>query len=385
MAAIDRTYNIDDIARLARRRIPAGLYEFIDRGAEDEVTAAANEASLKRTLIRQRVGIDVSGRDVSTTLFGTRIAMPLGVGVTGLVGMLAYRGEQQIARAAAAAGVPYTLGSSNFAGMEDIREICGDLLWRQLYPLKQPFMDHQIDKARQVGVRVLVITMDSAINGNREYMFRNGFMPGMTNASTWRQIATRPGWLFGTIGRYMMNGGFPELADMPDGHRIFFGKDNTYASVPVDTFSWDRLREIRRAWQDVLVVKGISTPEDARTAADCGVDGIIVSNHGGRSLDGCIPSFGALPAVVDAVAPKVTVMVDGSFRRGADILKAIAAGASAVMIGRATTFGLAAAGEAGVARALTILHAETHRALALMGCTRVGQLSRDMLQFPGQA
>lgn len=382
MAGLDHIYNIEDLARLARRRIPRGLFEFIDRGAEDEVTTRANEACLKDTFLRQRVGVDVSQRDLSVSLFGVRQRMPIGVGVTGLVGMLAYRGEFQIAQAAAAAGVPYTLGNANFASLSEVKAICGDLLWRQLYPLQKPIMDHHIHVAKEAGVRVLVITMDSAMNGNREYMYRNGFAPRMMNSETWRQMLLSPRWLAGTVLRYQLNGGLPEIADLPEGQRAFFGKNASFASAPVATFSWGSLRELRQTWQDVLVVKGISTAEDARTAADLGVDGIIVSNHGGRSLDGCIPSFGALPQIVDAVAPKVTVMVDGGFKRGADVLKGIAAGASCVWVGRATTYGLAAAGQAGVARALSILESEFSRTMAQMGCTEVDQLNRDMLQFP---
>ena len=382
MSVLDKAYNIDDIARIARRRLPKGLYEFIDRGAEDEVTTRENERAIKRTLIRQRVGIDVSQRDISTTLFGVKQSMPLGVGVTGLVGMLAYEGEYKIARAAAAAGVPYTLGNSNFAELAKCKEICGDLLWRQLYPLRQEIMNHYVAQAKEVRVRVIVVTMDSAINGNREYLFRSGFMPGMTNGTTYLQMLQTPRWFFSTIMRYMATGGFPHFRDMPDGHQVFFGKRNTMASLPVPSFSWERLRELRRNWQDVLVVKGISTPQDAATAVSCGVDGLIVSNHGGRSLDGCVSSFGALPGVVDAVNGRATVMVDGSFKRGADILKAVAAGAAAVMVGRATTFGLAAGGQAGVARSLAILSAEMSRALGLMGCTHLGELNRDLLEFP---
>jgi len=379
---LDRAYNIDDLAKIAKRRLPTGLYEFIDRGAEDEITVRENEESIKRTLFRQRVGVDVTTRDTSTAVFGVKQSMPIGVGVTGLVGMLSYQGEYRIARAAAAAGVPYTLGNSNFASLAKVKEICGDLLWRQLYPLQQQIMDHQIAVAKEVGVKVLVITMDSPVNGNREYMWRSGFMQRTINSTAMRQMLMAPHWLFTTILPYMLRGGLPQVPDMPEGHRIFFGKRKTLASMPVASFDWECLKALRRGWQDVLVVKGISTVEDAMIASSCGVDGIIVSNHGGRSLDGCVPSFGALAPIVDAVAPKVTVMVDGGFKRGADVLKAIAAGASCVMVGRATTFGLAAGGEQGVTKALEILGMETSRALAMLGCTRIDQLSRDLLQFP---
>jgi (S)-mandelate dehydrogenase len=380
MAAIDKAYNIDDLARIAKRRLPRGLYEFIDRGAEDEVTMRANIDSIKRVFFRQRVGNDVSVRDISTTLFGVKQSMPLAIGVTGLTGMLAYEGEYKLARAAAAAGVPYTFGNTNFAPISAIKQICGDLLWRQTYPLKnRAAMDHVLQTTRDAGVRVLVLTMDSPLAGTREYMYRNGFQPGMTNARTYRDILMAPNWMFGTLLRYMVHGGLPQIADLPEGHRVFFGKGNTGAAFPADDFSWDDVRELRRNWQDVLVLKGLSTAEDARIAMNLGVDGIIVSNHGGRSLDGCIPSFAALPAIVDAVAPKVTVMVDGGFKRGADILKAVAVGASSVMVGRATVFGLAAGGQAGVARALSLLGQETSRALAMIGCTALSQVDRSML------
>jgi len=380
MAAIDKSYNIDDLARIAKRRLPRGLYEFIDRGAEDEVTMRANIDSIKRVFFRQRVGNDVSVRDTSTTLFGVKQSMPLAIGVTGLTGMLAYEGEYKVARAAAAAGVPYTFGNTNFAPISSIKQICGDLLWRQTYPLKnRAAMDHVLQTTRDAGVRVLVLTMDSPLAGNREYMYRNGFQPGMTNARTYRDILMAPHWMFGTLLRYIVNGGLPEIADLPEGHRVFFGKRNTGAAFPADDFSWDDVRDLRRNWQDILVLKGLSTVEDAQIATNLGVDGIIVSNHGGRSLDGCIPSFVALPAIVDAVAPKVTVMVDGGFKRGADILKAIAVGASSVMVGRATVFGLAAGGQAGVSRALSLLGQETSRALAMIGCTSLSQVDRSML------
>jgi len=372
--------NIDDLAAIAKRRLPAGLYEFIDRGAEDEVTMRENAASIKRVFIRQRVGVDVSKRDVSTTVFGVRQSMPLAIGVTGLSGMLAYDGERSLARAAAAARVPYTIGTSNFASLADLKPICGDLLWRQIYPPKRrELMDHHLAVTRAAGVRVIVVTMDSAVAGNREYMRRNGFMPGFTNARTWREVMAAPHWMFGTWFRYMLDGGLPQIADMPEGERQFFKNPTPHAHA--EGFTWDDVRELRRKWSDVLVLKGISAVEDARTAADCGVDGLIVSNHGGRSLDGCVPSMAALPRIVDAVAPKVTVMVDGGFKRGSDILKAIAMGASSVMIGRATVFGLAAGGEAGVARALEIFREELRRALALVGRRNLAELSRDDLEF----
>jgi len=375
MNAMARACNIDDLAALARRRLPLGLYEYLDRGAEDEITLRENGDSIKRVLLRQRVGTDVSQRDISTRLFGIRLSMPVGIAVTGLAGLLAFEGEHSLARAAARAGIPFTLGTSNFASVAEIQAICGDLLWRQVYPAKdRDVLRHQVSTARRAGVKVLIVTMDSPVLGNREYLRRGGWMPGALSMRAKLQILKSPRYCFGTLLRYALRGGFPEMAHMPAGKTRFL--DGTFAQT-ADDFTWDEVRTLRQQWKDVLVLKGLSTAEDARIAADCGVDGIIVSNHGGRSLDGCVPSMGALAAIVDAVGTKVTVLVDGGFKRGADVLKALAIGASGVMVGRATLYGLAAGGEAGVDRALQIFSEEIHRALALIGCRHLAELGRE--------
>ncbi len=381
MTNVHRAYNIGDLARIAKRKLPEGLYEFIDRGAEDEVTLRENRESIKRVFFRQRVGVDVSQRDFSTTLFGVKQSMPLGIGATGLASLLAYDGERQLARAAAKAGVPFTIGTSNFTAQADLKEICGDLLWRLVYPpADRRLLDHHVGMSRELGIKVLQVTMDSPVMGNREYIARSGFSPHQTNWRTLWQVLGAPHWLFGTLLPYMLKGGFPEIADMPEGERKFWGGTFSWANIAQD-WTWEDMCQLRRKWDGALVAKGISTAEDARLAADCGVDGIIVSNHGGRSLDGCVPSFGALAEIVDAVAPKVTVIVDGGFTRGADVLKAIAMGASGVMVGRATLYGLVAGGEAGVSRALSIFRDEIDRALALVGCRDLSELGRAHLQL----
>ena len=381
MSKLAHARNIEDLAALARSRLPRGLYDYIERGAEDEVTLRENAASIKRVLIRQRVGVDVSRRDFSTTLFGVKQTMPLGIAVTGLGALISYDGERSLARAAAAAGIPFTIGTSNFTAQADLKAICGDLLWRQICPPKRrDLLDHHLAMARAAGIRVLVVTMDSPVVGNREYMQRNGFVPGAFTLGAIAQMLAAPHWCFGTLLRYLLKGGLPEFSDMPEGERRFLGGTYSWAGT-ADDFTWDDVRKLRRAWDDVLVLKGVTTAEDARIAAQCGVDGIIVSNHGGRSLDGQTAAMQTLPEVVDAVAPKVTVLVDGGFTRGVDVLKAIAMGASAVMVGRATLYGLAAAGEAGVARALGIFREEIDRALALIGCRTLAELDRDRLSW----
>jgi isopentenyl diphosphate isomerase/L-lactate dehydrogenase-like FMN-dependent dehydrogenase len=377
-----RAHNIDDLAAMARRRLPSGIFDYIDRGAEDEVTLRENADSIKRVFLRPRVAVDVSRRDTSATIFGVRQSMPLGIAATGLASLVSYDGERQLARAAAAAGIPYTIGTSNFTAQADLKGICGDLLWRLIYPPKRrELLDHHLGVTREAGVKVLLVTLDSPVVGNREYLRRSGFQPNAMSIKAYLQMLMAPHWVFGTLLRYLMGGGLPEFADMPQGERRFLGGSFSWSNT-ADDFTWDDIRALRRNWKDVLVLKGLSTAEDAREAANCGVDGIIVSNHGGRSLDGCVPSFEALPEIVDAVAPKVTVLVDGGFRRGADVLKAIAAGAAGVMVGRAPLFGLAAAGEAGVARALDIFKEEISRAMALVGCNRLSELGRQHLQGP---
>lgn len=385
MARIDQALNVADLERIARRRLPRGLFDFIDRGAEEERTLRANADAIAQVFIRQRVGVDVAARDLSTTVFGTKVSMPVGIAVTGLGGLIHYRGEHALAAAAAGAGVPFTIGSSNFTAQADLLPICGDLLWRQMYPLAdRSLIDHHIGLSSELGVKVLQVTLDSPVMGNREYMRRSGWGPGIMHAGTWADMLGAPHWLIGTLLRYLFSGGLPDIADMPKGQRRFWGGTHSYA-VAAQDFTWQDLKDIRRRWPGVLVAKGISTAEDARLARDCGVDGIIVSNHGGRSLDGCVPSFGALREVVDAVAPQVEVVVDGGFRRGADIVKALAMGARMVMVGRASLFGLAAGGQAGASRALEILRAELDRALALTGCRTPHELTRDHLHLQERA
>ncbi|MBU6269278.1 MAG: alpha-hydroxy-acid oxidizing protein [Sphingomonadales bacterium] len=371
--------NIDDLAAAARRRLPRGLHAFVTRGAEDEVTLRENRASIDRVLLRQRVGVDVAQRDISTTVFGQKLAMPLGIAVTGLACLLRHDGERKLARAAAAAGVPFTIGSSNFTAQADLLPIAGSLLWRQLYPLASDrLFQHQIGLSRDLGITVLQVTMDSPVIGNREYIRRSGWMPGALHAGTLLDMVRAPHWLFGTLLPYLLSGGLPEIGDMPAGERKFWGGTHEFAQASPQ-FDWEALATLRRQWDGVLVAKGISTAQDARRAAACGVDGVIVSNHGGRSLDGAVGSFAALPEVVDAVAPKVTVIVDGGFRRGSDVVKALAMGAGMVMVGRATLLALAAFGEPGVARALAIFRDEIDRTLALVGARSIAELGRDRL------
>lgn len=379
-------YNIHDLERMARKRLPRGLFEFISRGAEDETTLRDNLASVKQITLRQRVGVDVSGRDLSIELFGKRQSLPIVVGVTGLSGMVAFRGEVEIARAALRADIPYTVGSTSFTPLCDLPDERRDRLWVQIYPTKRrDVFDYQVSKASEAGAEILVITMDSAVASNREYMRHNGFnVPIRPSARTVFDTLLHPAWLFGTYFQYWRDG-MPRFANLPPGHGQLFKRDADVSGLEFgDDFSWSDVKDLRARWPGTLVLKGVSTAEDARIAADMGVDGLIVSNHGGRSLDGCVASITALPEVVDAVGARITVMVDGGFLRGTDIVKALAIGARAVMVGRGTLYGLAAGGRAGATRALTIYRDEISRALGLVGCRTIADLTRDHVRLPGE-
>jgi (S)-mandelate dehydrogenase len=369
---------------MARKRLPRGLFEFISRGAEDEATLRENLASIKRVALRQRVGVDVSHRDLSIELFGSRQSLPIVVGVTGLSGMVAFRGEVEMARAALGADVPYTVGSSNFTALCDLPAERRDRLWCQVYPTRRrDVFDYQVSNAAESGAQVLVITMDSAVAPNREYMRRNGFsVPLKLSIRTIIDASLHPRWLIGTYLRYRRFG-MPRFANLPPGHGQLFKRDGDTSGLTFgDDFTWNDVRALRDRWRGSLVLKGISTAEDACIAADIGVDGLIVSNHGGRSLDGCVASMTALPGVVDAVGQRLVVMVDGGFLRGADIVKALAVGARAVMVGRGALYGLASAGRAGAARALAIYRDEISRAMGLVGSPTVGGLTREHVCLP---
>lgn len=385
MANLLSALNIHDLEKMARRRLPKGLFEFMNRGAEDEVTLRRNLSELKRISLRQRVGIDVSTRDPAITLMGVRQAMPVVVGITGISGIFRYGGEVDIAEAAAAADIPFTLGSMNFTAYASLPDKLRKYLWCQVYPAHDRSVYwHQIDLARNAGAGVLVVTMDSAASPNREYLKRGGYaVPFKTSVRAVRDALMRPHWLLGTYLRFWWEG-FPALGNLP-GKVSMFDPPSMGGMRTADHFTWADVEETRRRWPGKLVLKGLSTGEDARVAAECGANGVVVSNHGGRSLDGCVASIEALPEVVDAAGERLSVMVDGGFLRGSDIVKALAIGAKAVMVGRGTLYGMVAGGQAGAAHALQIYREEITRALGLTGVTKVEQLNRNFVRMPDQS
>ncbi len=378
-------FNIDDLREAARRILPRGVFEYVDRGTEDELAVRNNRLAFERIALKPRVLQDVSQRSMATELFGVASAMPLAIAPTGAAGLLCYLGEVQIARAAAKAGIPFTLSTYSINSMEQVAQEAGGRLWFQLYMWPDRNMSHQlVQRAKSAGYEALVVTVDTVAAPNREYNQRNGFaLPFVLNRRNAFDMATHPRWLVQVILRYAMNSGMPHLENLPDALRqSLMGTPASQRALPKnDSLTWDDLRELRRIWSGPLMVKGILDPQDAEMAVQCGADAVIVSNHGGRNLDSSIPPISALPWIVERVNGRADVMLDSGIRRGSDIAKAIALGAKAVFAGRAALWGVAADGEPGAALAISILQQEFDRVMALMGCTNLAGLDRQRLHF----
>jgi isopentenyl diphosphate isomerase/L-lactate dehydrogenase-like FMN-dependent dehydrogenase len=374
-------HNIADLRRLAKRRLPLGVWEYVERGVEDELGLARNRAGFEAITFRPRVLRNVETIDPATTLLGTPSSFPLAVAPTGAAGLLWYQGDLALAKAAARAGVPFTICSASTMDMEQIA-VAGGRLWFQLYCWADRSLSHAaIDRAAALGCEALLVTLDLPVPPNREYLYRNGFgTPFKLNAKNFTDIMLHPRWLLGVMGRYAMTGGIPSQANLPDRLR----NKVTQAAHPgalfkQDNLDWDEVSRLRDQWKGKLVLKGILRPDDAAQAAKIGADAIVVSNHGGRGLDGSISSIEALPAVVAAVGGKLEVLLDSGVRRGSDVVKAVALGAQGVLAGRAMLYGLAAAGEDGVVRSLELLRAETVRTMGMLGARDISEVDAGLL------
>ena len=378
MSAAD-AINIDDMRTLARKRLPKTIFEFIDGGAQDEISLRANRADFGRYAFRTRMLTDTSTRDISTSILGKRSAAPLVLAPAGLAGLLSRRGELSASRAAAHAGVPYCLSTMATTTIEDIAKASDVTRWFQLYVLRDRGLTKAfIDRAKATGCTALVLTVDTKMQGPRERDMRNGF-------------TVPPKFTLGTILDFALH--FRWLMDVGLGPKVTFRNfEGTAAqstnAVTITQFianqydlsvNYKDLEWFKTTWGGPVAVKGILTGEDARRACDHGADAIIVSNHGGRQLDGAISAISALPEVVAAVGERAEVILDGGVRRGSDVIKALCLGAHACMIGRAWLYGLAAGGEAGVARSLDILIKEIDLAMVLLGRNSLSELNRDIL------
>lgn len=376
-------HNIEDLRDQARAFLPKGLFEFVDRGAEDEVALANNRAAFERIKLVPRVLVDVSQREQSIRLFGNTHKMPIAIAPTGTAGLMWYQGEVALARAAAAAGIPFCLATGSTTAMETVAQAApGAKLWFQLYMWPDRSLSYQlVERAQAAGYAGLVLTVDGAMSGNREYNLRNGFtIPFSFTRRNIVDVLAHPRWLVQVLARYVATTGMPRYENMPaELRRSVTARPMGRSQLRNDAMTWEDLRVLRRMWRGPLMVKGILHPADAIAAAEHGADAVIVSNHGGRNFDATPAPIEVLPAIVGALGKRVTVIVDSGFRRGTDVVKALAYGADCVLVGRAPLYGVAAAGEAGAARALAILRDEIDRTMALLGVRSIAEIAPDRL------
>jgi len=378
-------YSTHDLREAARRRLPHGLFEFMDRGNDDDVAMHHNRAALESVKLVPRVLVDVSKRSQEITLLGKKQKMPIIVAPTGSAGLAWYEGEIALARAAAAYGIPFTLASGSMTKLERVAAEAGGTLWMQFYMWPDRSLAHHlIVRARDAGFEALVFTVDTPVAPGREYNLRNGFtIPFRFTRRNVTDVLMHPRWLIGTLGRYLVTTGMPRYENFPPSTQTRITALPMGRSTALNnTLTWDDVRQLRKLWPGKLIVKGIQHPRDAVLAADCGADAVVLSNHGGRVLDASGATIHALPRMVEAVKKRITVIVDSGFRRGSDVVKALALGADAVMVGRAPLHGTASAGEAGALRALQIYRDEIDRVLALIGCTSVAELGPEYVEMP---
>jgi len=372
--------SVSDYRALAKARLPHFLFEYLDGGSYDEVTLRRNVEDLQSIALRQRVLRDVSVTDLSAELFGQRWAMPVGLGPVGLSGLYARRGEVQAAKAAAEAGVPFTLSTLSACSIKEVAAGSGKPFWFQLYIVKdREFVRDMIARAKEAGCGALLLTVDLAVPGTRYRDYRTG-LSGTAGGrlNRLRQVTACPDWAWdvGLHGRPHTLGNLEPLLGSGAALEDLMGwvARNFDASV-----GWKDVEWVRGQWDGPLVIKGVLDPEDAREAAASGADAVMVSNHGGRQLDGAVSTARALPSVSAAIESRVPVLVDGGVRSGLDVARMLALGADFVLLGRAWAYALAARGQAGVAHVLKLIDAEMRVAMALTGCTRVADIGPDIL------
>lgn len=378
-----RSHNIAQVRELAKRRLPRAIWEFIERGTEDDLLIERNVAALQAVQLLPRTLRDVAERSAGIQLFGRRQPLPLVIAPTGVSDLLWHRGERAIARAAASAGIPFTQTTSSTTSFADIAKCATAGHWMQMYLWERRDLSWQVvEAAQENGAEVLVLTVDTPMWPLREFNRRAGMSnPIRPNATLVSDFLKRPSWFASVICRYYLEGGLPQFANYPPevGGKLTGTVSRVANSASV---CWKDLADLRRRWPGKLVVKGVLSAEDARIALDHGVDGIAVSNHGGRNFDSSPAAIDVLAGIVDAVGERTTVLFDSGVRRGADVVKALAIGAKAVLIGRATLYGCAAGGEHGARHAIDLLAGEIDVAMAMVGVTRLEELDRSYL-IPG--
>src|SRR5262245_4714867 len=371
---------IEDLREMSRRRVARAIFDYVDRGSYGEYTLRANRADLESLALRPRVGVAVDQRSPRTAMAGQQVAMPVALAPVGLTGLNWADGEILACRAAHRFGVPYTLSTMSICSIEDVAGGVDKPFWFQLYVMRdRGFAASLIERAKKAGCSALMLTLDLQIQGQRHQDLKNGLaVPPRLTAATVFDVLRKPSWALNVLRSKRKSFGNLE-GRIPDAKSLTT-LSQWIAGQFDPTLSWKDVEWVKKLWGGKLILKGILEPEDAKTAAGCGVDAIVVSNHGGRQLDSTISSIRALPEVVDAVQGKTEVWLDGGIRSGQDVLKALALGAHATMIGRAYAYGLGAMGEAGVTRALEILRAELDVSMALCGVKDVKGISSSILR-----
>lgn len=380
-----RALSIEELRGIARRRVPHFAFEYVECGAEDELTLRWNRAAFESIRFLPATLVDTTGRHTRTPLFGRECSAPLIIAPTAMNGMQCRRGDVALGRAAAAAGIPFCLSTFSNARLETLATDAGGRLWMQLYVLGERAIARDlVGRAEEAGYEALVLTTDANVFGFREWDKRNYRAPARLTARNFVDAARHPRWLFDIA----FPGGFPRFENvlefLPAEARSARAGVAYLPRLLVPDVTWADVEWLRRTWPRKLLVKGILNVADARRAVELGCDGIVLSNHGGRQLDGCISPLEALPEIVAAVGDRCTIMVDSGFRRGTDVVKAIALGAQSVMIGAATLYGLAAGGEAGARHAIDILSREIDRVLGQLGCNSLEELGPHLLIRDGR-
>ena len=378
-----RALNIDELGKIASRAVPNFAFEYVEGGAEDEQALHWNRATLDAIRFIPGTLVDTSDRHQRISLFAKESSSPLIIAPTGLNGMLRYRGDAALARAAAAAGIPFTLSTVSNMRLEDVADDAGGRLWMQLYVMKDRSVARDvISRAEQAGYEALVFTTDANVFGHREWDKRNYRSPGKLSMRNIVDTLQHPRWMLNVLSHGVP--WFDNIVDfMPPEAKSASSGVAFFPGLFAPNLSWDDVAWIRDTWPRKLLIKGVLSVADAQSAVDAGCDGIILSNHGGRQLDACVAPIQMLPDIAQAVGDRLTIIIDSGFRRGSDVVKAVALGADAVMIGRATLYGLAAGGEAGVSHALCILMSEIDRTLGQLGCRTVADVHTGMLKGVG--
>jgi len=378
--------NIEDLRRLAQARVPRMFYDYADSGSWTESTYRANESDFQTIKLRQRVAVDIEGRSTASTMLGVPVKMPVAIAPTGLTGMQHADGEILAARAAEAFGIPFTLSTMSICSIEDIAANTQSPFWFQLYVMRdRRFIERLIARAQAAKCSALVLTLDLQILGQRHKDLKNGLSapPKLTLANL-IDLMTKPRWALGMLGTKRRQ--FGNIVGHVEGVENM-GSLSAWTAQQFDPrLNWADVEWVKKRWGGKLVLKGIQDVDDAKLAVDSGADALIVSNHGGRQLDGAESSIRALPAIVDAVGSQIEVHMDGGIRSGQDVLKAVALGARGTYIGRAMLYGLGAMGEAGVTAALQIIHKELDLTMAFCGRTAISAVDRSILlpgTFPG--